>query len=106
MTETASAASAVSYERIRVASVGPSRTLTLHYPERRNAIGPQMIGELLHALDAAEGDASVRVVVLTGEGKAFCVGGDFGQMTGGAGAAATSVKSGERWIMMAREAET
>ena len=73
------------YERIRVAHAGPCLTLTLHYPERRNAIGPRMIGELLHALDAASVDASVRVVVLTGEGKTFCAGGDFGQMQSGDG---------------------
>ena len=70
------------YERIRVAQSGPCLTLTLHYPERRNAIGPQMIGELLAALTAASEDPSVRVIVLTGEGKSFCVGGDFGQMDG------------------------
>ena len=34
----------------------------------------------LQALEGAMVDASVRVVVLTGEGKSFCVGGDFGQM--------------------------
>jgi len=74
------------YERIRTAQADPCLTVTLHYPERRNAIGPQMIGELLEVLDAAEQDASVRVVVLTGAsaGKAFCAGGDFGQMTGAA----------------------
>jgi enoyl-CoA hydratase/carnithine racemase len=71
-----------SYERIRVAQSGPCLTLTLNYPERRNAIGPQMIDELLQALDAGAGDPSVRVLVLTGEGKSFCVGGDFGQMDG------------------------
>ena len=71
------------YERIRVSQSGAVRTLTLTYPERRNAIGPQMIGELLHALHAAHSQPGVRVIVLTGEGKSFCVGGDFGQMTSG-----------------------
>ncbi len=75
------------YTRLRATGVGPCRTLTLHYPERRNAIGPQMIGELLHALDAAQSDPLVRVIVLTGEGKSFCVGGDFGQMADIAGEA-------------------
>jgi enoyl-CoA hydratase/carnithine racemase len=70
----------LAYERIRVAQSGPCLTLTLHYPERRNAIGPQMIDELLQALEAGMADPSVRVVVLTGDGKSFCVGGDFGQM--------------------------
>ena len=73
------------YERIRVHVAGPRLTLTLHYPERRNAIGPQMVGELLLALELAATDASVRVIVITGDGKSFCAGGDFAQMSGGAG---------------------
>ena len=63
---------------------GDVATLTLFNPERRNAIGPQMINELIHALEELGADPAVRVVVLTGEGKAFCAGGDFQQMTGGA----------------------
>jgi enoyl-CoA hydratase/carnithine racemase len=72
------------YERIHVAQDGATLTLTLAYPERRNAIGPLMTNELLYALEAAEKDAGVRTIVLTGEGKAFSAGGDFAQMSGGA----------------------
>jgi enoyl-CoA hydratase/carnithine racemase len=72
------------YAKIRVVDGGDGvRTVTLHNPERRNAIGPQMINELLYALDDAHADDDIRAVVLTGEGKAFCAGGDFAQMTGG-----------------------
>jgi enoyl-CoA hydratase/carnithine racemase len=60
------------------------QTVTLFNPERRNAIGPQMVNELLWALEDAHADDDVRCLVLTGEGKAFCAGGDFAQMTGGA----------------------
>ena len=70
--------------KIRVADAHPVRTITLSSPERRNAIGPQMVNELLYALSDAHDDDDVRVVVLTGEGKAFCAGGDFAQMSGGA----------------------
>jgi enoyl-CoA hydratase/carnithine racemase len=73
------------YEKVRVAQTGPVLTLTLDNPARRNAIGPQMVGELLDALAAAQNDASVRVVVLTGAGKGFCAGGDFGSMGGADG---------------------
>ncbi|MFP6683657.1 MAG: enoyl-CoA hydratase-related protein, partial [Polyangiaceae bacterium] len=59
-------------------------TITLNNPARRNAIGPRMVNELLYAFaDAFEAD-EVNCIVLTGAGKAFCAGGDFSQMTGGA----------------------
>lgn len=72
-----------------VPSGGPARPngvcrITLHVPERRNAIGPQMVNELLWALEDAQADDDLRSIVITGEGKSFCAGGDFGQMTGGA----------------------
>jgi enoyl-CoA hydratase/carnithine racemase len=59
-------------------------TVTLNRPERRNAIGPQMVNELLYALDDAFQDKQIRAIVIKGAGKAFCAGGDFSQMTGGA----------------------
>ena len=71
------------YGKIRVSSGGPVLRITLFYPERRNAIGPRMINELLWALADGEGDPGVRVVVLTGEGQSFCSGGDFAAITAG-----------------------
>jgi enoyl-CoA hydratase/carnithine racemase len=66
---------------------GGVETITLAYPERRNAIGPRMANEMLWALEDARLASDVRSVVLTGEGTAFCSGGDFGEMTsGGTGA--------------------
>ncbi len=76
--------SARSYQRIRTERGGGVETITLVYPERRNAIGPVMVNELLYALDDARAAADVTAIVLTGDGKAFCAGGDFAQMTGGA----------------------
>jgi enoyl-CoA hydratase/carnithine racemase len=72
------------FERIKVVREGSTETITLANAARRNAIGPVMANELLHALDGAQRDDAVRVVVLTGEGKAFCAGGDFGEMQAGA----------------------
>lgn len=72
------------YSKIRVADAEGVHTITLFNPERRNAIGPVMVNELLWALEDARADEDVRTIVLTGEGKAFCAGGDFAQMTGGA----------------------
>jgi enoyl-CoA hydratase/carnithine racemase len=71
------------YERIKVTRHGVVETIALSYAQRGNAIGPRMIGELLHALERARAAEDVRAIVLTGEGKAFCVGGDFSQMSGG-----------------------
>src|ERR1700691_485391 len=51
--------------------------LTLNRPEKRNAISTPMIDDLFAALSAAEADKSVRVVILTGAGKAFCSGMDL-----------------------------
>ena len=66
---------------------GAAVTVTLNRPERRNAIGPEMVNELRWALSDAATSAA-RAVVLTGAGKAFCAGGDFAQMTAGADQAA------------------
>jgi naphthoate synthase len=51
--------------------------ITINRPEVRNAFRPLTVKEMLEAFDLAHEDASVGVVVLTGEGeKAFCSGGD------------------------------
>ena len=50
--------------------------LTFNRPEKRNAICPEMIGELLAALDEIE-HGPARVGILTGAGKAFCSGMDL-----------------------------
>jgi enoyl-CoA hydratase/carnithine racemase len=59
---------------------GPAETITLSNPARRNAIGPRMVTELLWALEDARAASEVRAVVLTGDGEAFCSGGDFAEM--------------------------
>ena len=53
------------------------RTLTLNRPASLNAFGGTMHADLLAALDAAAADATVRAVVLTGAGRAFCAGQDL-----------------------------
>jgi enoyl-CoA hydratase/carnithine racemase len=68
----------MSYEEIRYAVDGRVATITLHRPERMNAFTPRMCRELVEALDAADADDDVRVVVVTGAGRAFCAGADLG----------------------------
>ena len=70
------------YGAITVALEGHVATITLNNPERKNALSPRMVNELLYALDDARDDAQVRVVVLTGAGESFCAGGDLKQMAG------------------------
>jgi len=53
--------------------------LTIHRPDRRNALNAAVLGDLRIALEAARGDRSLRAVVLTGSGEqAFCAGADLG----------------------------
>jgi enoyl-CoA hydratase/carnithine racemase len=52
-------------------------TITLDRPDQLNALTELTIDELLSALDAADVDDAVRVVVVTGRGRAFCAGADL-----------------------------
>ncbi|HEY1584414.1 MAG TPA: enoyl-CoA hydratase-related protein [Polyangia bacterium] len=73
----------MSYSEILYDVAGATARLTLNRPDKRNPLGPTTIGELLHALDRAKEDAAVRVIVLTGAGKAFSAGGDLSSMGSG-----------------------
>jgi enoyl-CoA hydratase len=63
--------------------------LTLNRPERLNAIDDAMPGELRAAVERANADDAVRVIVLAGAGRAFCAGYDLKQFAEG--------EVGERW---------
>jgi enoyl-CoA hydratase/carnithine racemase len=69
-----------SYDFIAVTHRGGVATITLNRPEVRNAIHDAMRAELIAAFAAADADASVRAIILTGAGKGFCSGGDIGGM--------------------------
>lgn len=59
-------------------------TITLSREERRNAISPTMMTELLDAFKKCDDDPSVVTIVLTGAGgKVFCAGADFAESMGG-----------------------
>ncbi|MFC1822899.1 enoyl-CoA hydratase/isomerase family protein [Thermodesulfobacteriota bacterium] len=52
-------------------------TLTLNRPESLNAVNHPLILELAEALEKVGKDESVKAVIITGKGKAFCAGGDL-----------------------------
>ena len=55
--------------------------LTLHRPEAMNAISPELARALADTLSELPEDGSVRAVLLTGTGRAFCAGGDIRAMS-------------------------
>ena len=67
----------MSYETILYARKGAVGEIRFNRPQRLNAVVTEFYEEILDALDKAEQDPEVRVVVLTGEGRAFCVGADL-----------------------------
>ncbi len=58
-------------------------TITLNDHANRNALGPDLIEQLMDAIDAADADPHVRVIILTNEGTVFCAGANL--KTGNAG---------------------
>ena len=51
--------------------------LILNRPEKRNALSPQIVNELTRQIDDIAGDKSVKALIITGAGKAFCAGADL-----------------------------
>lgn len=66
-----------SYQQIRYALTDRVATITLDRPAARNGYTLRMAQELRDALARADADEEVRVVVLTGSGRDFCVGADL-----------------------------
>ncbi len=65
------------YSTIRYEISGTVCTITLNRPEKFNAINREMAGELLDVFTRVRNEDEVAVVVLSGEGKGFCAGGDL-----------------------------
>lgn len=78
---------------------GPILTLTLNRPDRLNAVSLPLYRRLLEELRAADGDDDLRVVILTGAGRGFCVGADL--KAHGEGRAPAEVR--EEYVRAAQE---
>lgn len=70
----------MSYEHILISEADSIVTITLNRPDKLNAFIGHMRRDLAEALEHAGSDRSVRVVVITGAGRAFCAGGDIAFM--------------------------
>lgn len=70
------------YEAIKCDVSNRIMVITLNRPEKLNAYNQQMANDLIHALEEAERNDEIRVVIVTGEGRAFCSGADLGKGTG------------------------
>jgi len=68
----------MTYDQISCDEADGILTVTLDRPERLNAFTSQMMRELVDAFDRADADDDVRVVIVTGRGRAFCAGADLG----------------------------
>ncbi|MFC9897751.1 enoyl-CoA hydratase/isomerase family protein [Nocardia sp. NPDC127579] len=84
---------------VLVSRRGQTTVLTLNRPDRLNAVSEALYDTLLIALSAADSDPDVRCVILTGAGRAFCVGADLK-----AHAAGTRTRADqERYLTLAQD---
>jgi enoyl-CoA hydratase/carnithine racemase len=75
----------MSYEHIQLIRDGHVATLKLNRPEARNAMSIAMGDEVARAVEDVRADGDIRVLVVTGEGRAFSGGGDLGMLAADAG---------------------
>jgi len=69
------------YRSILYKKEGGKATITLNRPRALNALNREVIDELFTALNEAAGDPEVRVLILTGAGRAFCFGADVSEFS-------------------------
>jgi len=89
----------MSWEHILLEKKDGVATVTLNRPEKYNAFAGLMRQEIVEVIDDVAGDREVRVVVITGAGKAFCVGGDVNEFVSGTTQALAQEVSSERHAM-------
>jgi enoyl-CoA hydratase/carnithine racemase len=72
----------VSYKAVDLEKKESIATITLNRPERLNSLTAAMVQELISAIDEIKHDPEMRVLVLTGAGRAFCAGEDVKERPG------------------------
>src|SRR5690349_11991097 len=81
-------------EHIKIEKNDGILTLTMARPDKKNALTNEMYGALADAIQGAETDPSVRVLLIRGEGDMFTAGNDVGEFA----AIATGAVQGERHV--------
>lgn len=67
------------YQNVKVKRDGPIAIVSFNRPQTLNAIEAGIRREILEAANAVNADDAIRVVILTGEGRAFCAGADLSE---------------------------
>jgi len=80
---------------------GPVATLTLNRPKALNALSPELMGELIAALEACDADDQVRCIVLTGGPRVFAAGADIKAMAEASPVEMLTSRTIERWARVA-----
>jgi len=80
-------------KHLRLTVEGQIAHLVISRPEKLNALDAEMVGELLSLCHKIEHHPDIQVVILTGEGKAFCAGGDIAAWSG-----ETAAAFGRHWV--------
>src|SRR6478609_2353957 len=80
-------------DRVSVTVDGGVADVRLNRPEKMNALDPAMFDGLVETGEALKADPAVRAVVLSGEGRAFCAGLDFGSFQAMAGDSETNLEN-------------
>jgi len=65
------------YQTLKVEQKGKVGVIRLNRPDKRNAFTPEMYREMGAVLDCMDCEPEIKAVMITGEGKAFCAGGDI-----------------------------
>jgi len=73
----------MSFNHILFSNLEGIATLTFNRPDKLNALNHEMAGELRQALEQVAQDPTIRVLVLTGQGRAFMAGADVKNFLGG-----------------------
>jgi 2-(1,2-epoxy-1,2-dihydrophenyl)acetyl-CoA isomerase len=89
----------MSWEHVLLDKQDGVATVTLNRPEQYNAFAGRMRQEIVEVIDDVAGDRDIRAVIITGAGKAFCVGGDVNEFVSGTTRALEQQVSSERHAM-------